>query len=125
MRKSTIKIDANRRFRMNDFGKLDCGEILDELYRDGTFKKKVQNVCNTIENALYKNHQVTGIIYDILLSELIVEYEDLDYNTCPKCLGEIGEHPAISREDNKTRICSECGTKEALSAFAAYMQDKE
>jgi hypothetical protein len=27
-------------------------------------------------------------------------------------------HPALSRVDNKTHICSECGTDEAMQAFA-------
>ena len=40
---------------------------------------------------------------------------------CPRCHGFIpsnerpGEYPgAISRADNKTEICSDCGTEEAL-----------
>lgn len=41
---------------------------------------------------------------------------------CPKCQGFIpnnetpGAYPgALSREDNKTEICSECGVKEAFA----------
>lgn len=33
---------------------------------------------------------------------------------CPKCKGPLGEHPALSRRDNKTEICSDCGMLEAL-----------
>ena len=35
---------------------------------------------------------------------------------CPRCKGEMeeGEFPALSRRDNKTDICSECGTEEAM-----------
>ena len=43
---------------------------------------------------------------------------------CPRCGGGIpndaqeGEYPgALSRRDNKTYICSECGTLEALEDF--------
>lgn len=36
---------------------------------------------------------------------------------CPKCKKEIKGYPALSRKDNKTEICSECGTKEALEIF--------
>ena len=36
--------------------------------------------------------------------------------TCPKCGKEYQEHPAISRTDNKTEICPDCGTLEALEA---------
>lgn len=33
---------------------------------------------------------------------------------CPKCKKEIKGYPAISRKDNKTKICSDCGIREAL-----------
>lgn len=35
-------------------------------------------------------------------------------DTCPKCGENIGEHPAISRIDNETCICSACGNAEAM-----------
>ena len=35
---------------------------------------------------------------------------------CPKCGKETEWLRAISRADNKTMICDECGTKEALDA---------
>jgi len=48
---------------------------------------------------------------------------------CPRCLGYIpsnvfaGKYPgAISRIDNKTEICSDCGTEEAI---VALIQRKE
>lgn len=35
--------------------------------------------------------------------------------TCPRCKWNLlKRHNAISRRDNKTAICSECGTQEAL-----------
>ena len=33
---------------------------------------------------------------------------------CPKCGKYYVGYPALSREDNKTEICPECGVKEAL-----------
>ena len=41
---------------------------------------------------------------------------------CPVCGKKYSGYPAISRTDNKTLICSECGTKEALTAFINYEQ---
>lgn len=38
----------------------------------------------------------------------------LDYKKCPRCGKIYTEHPAISRKDNKTEICSHCGVEEAL-----------
>lgn len=36
---------------------------------------------------------------------------------CPKCHGILSKHPAISREDNETKICTRCGIREALEEF--------
>lgn len=44
----------------------------------------------------------------------------LKYNgeiICPKCNKKIFGYPAISRIDNHTKICSNCGIKEALQIF--------
>lgn len=44
--------------------------------------------------------------------------ENSDKKTkCPICNKPLGKYPAISRQDNKTKICSNCGTLEALAAF--------
>lgn len=37
--------------------------------------------------------------------------------TCPSCKLETTDFPALSRRDNKTEICSACGTHEALEDF--------
>lgn len=39
-------------------------------------------------------------------------------NICPSCLREYSDYPAISRRDNRTEICSECGTFEAMYQFS-------
>lgn len=36
---------------------------------------------------------------------------------CPKCGKKYRDYPALSREDNKTEICPECGVAEALWIF--------
>ena len=43
--------------------------------------------------------------------------------TCPICGKEYTGAPALSREDNKTLICPDCGTRQALAAIG--VQDKE
>ena len=36
---------------------------------------------------------------------------------CPRCNLFVEDYPAISRGDNKTEICSDCGIEEALIDF--------
>ena len=36
---------------------------------------------------------------------------------CPLCGKEIKGYPALSRKDNKTEICSDCGVMEGLNAI--------
>lgn len=42
----------------------------------------------------------------------------LEIQKCPKCGKEFTEHPALSREDNQTEICPECGVREAIESFS-------
>lgn len=53
--------------------------------------------------------------------------------TCPRCLGPIpngwtpGAYPgALSRTDNRTEVCSDCGTEEAIEqVFGSGLRPKE
>lgn len=45
--------------------------------------------------------------------------------TCPICGKLYGEYPAISRQDNKTEICPDCGLDEALAWFLKYEKEGE
>lgn len=36
---------------------------------------------------------------------------------CPRCGKEYTGRPAISRADNQTPLCSDCGTREALESI--------
>jgi hypothetical protein len=58
-------------------------------------------------------------------AEYAAEFDEC-HLTCPTCGGSVpndetpGAYPgAISRSDNKTEICSACGTAEALANWAA------
>ena len=46
----------------------------------------------------------------------------MELRKCPKCKCTYTEPPAISRADNKTEICSQCGTDEAMANWIKYMQ---
>lgn len=36
---------------------------------------------------------------------------------CPNCGAHYEGYPAISRKDNKTEICPDCGLREALADY--------
>lgn len=38
-------------------------------------------------------------------------------NTCPRCGESYDGYPALSRTDNTTSICSDCGTAEAMEDY--------
>ena len=42
---------------------------------------------------------------------------------CPLCKKNYYDYPAISRKDNKTEICPECGVKEAIIIFIKQKED--
>ena len=59
---------------------------------------------------------------DLLRDDLDLLHESvtrkiLEIQRCPKCGKEFTEYPALSREDNETEICPECGVAEAIKAF--------
>ena len=41
---------------------------------------------------------------------------------CPRCGRVTTDYPALSRRDNKTKICSQCGTDEAFADFFGIEQ---
>ena len=51
--------------------------------------------------------------------------EDLARRICPICGGPMSEHPALSRRDNRTEICSDCGTREALADLGMDEEDQD
>ena len=64
---------------------------------------------------------------DILREELeslpkTLAYKILELQCCPKCKKEFTEHPALSRVDNETEICPECGVREAVEAYQKATQ---
>lgn len=74
---------------------------------------EIKMFCKTINNAF---HFSTIDEAEAFFSP-IKEPNFKIYPVCPRCHKDYNEPPAISRKDNKTRICSECGAKEALYEF--------
>ena len=44
---------------------------------------------------------------------------------CPLCGGAYHGAPALSREDNKTLICPDCGTREALDSIGVSPEEQD
>ena len=44
---------------------------------------------------------------------------------CLKCGKYYAGYPALSREDDKTEICSECGVKEAMDSLILFLKCHE
>ncbi len=45
--------------------------------------------------------------------------------TCPRCGKVYYERPALSRADNETLICPDCGTRQALESIGVSGQEQE
>ena len=44
---------------------------------------------------------------------------------CPKCGKAYHGYPAISRKDNRTPICPDCGVREALTGMGISQEEQE
>ena len=44
---------------------------------------------------------------------------------CPLCGRSYGEAPALSRTDNETLICPDCGTRQALDSIGISPEERE
>ena len=44
---------------------------------------------------------------------------------CPRCGRSYRGYPTLSREDNKTRICPDCGIREALSSIGICAAEQD
>lgn len=51
--------------------------------------------------------------------------EELIKRTCPLCGSSYTGHPALSRTDNFTLICPDCGTRQALSSIGVEEEEQE
>ena len=44
---------------------------------------------------------------------------------CPRCNSWYDAEPALSRADNKTEICPDCGTREAMAKYARHKREAQ
>ena len=48
-----------------------------------------------------------------------------EIRVCPLCGKTYAEPPALSREDNETPICPDCGTRQALESIGIGKEEQE
>ena len=48
-----------------------------------------------------------------------------EIRVCPICGQTYGEAPALSRTDNETLICPDCGTRQALESIGIGKEEQE
>ena len=58
-----------------------------------------------------------GSSLNVVYGEDIVRKLDPEARVCPLCGTEYHEPPALSRADNRTMICPDCGMREALETI--------
>ena len=51
--------------------------------------------------------------------------EERHMKVCPICGKPYDGHPALSREDNETLICPDCGTRQALESIGVSTEERE
>lgn len=44
---------------------------------------------------------------------------------CPRCGQKYTGYPALSRKDNKTLICPDCGVRESLESIGVSAEEQE
>ena len=51
--------------------------------------------------------------------------EEIRFGVCPRCGQSYTGRPALSRVDNETLICPDCGTREALATIGISEEEQE
>lgn len=54
-----------------------------------------------------------------------MKFEMREERMCPKCGQLYTEAPALSREDNETLICSDCGILESLEHLGISEEERQ
>lgn len=79
---------------------------------------EVRRCTTTIDEAtLFDSYDEA---FDTILDYKLQNFEV--YPVCPICGEDYADHPAISRKDNKSEICPNCGIGEAFMDFIEHQK---
>lgn len=70
-----------------------------------------------IENSEMLDRRTLGERKVVESDEEEVPYDNTTEKTCPRCGKKYTQFPALSRRDNKTYICPDCGVAEAMEDY--------
>ena len=92
-------------------------------YHNRNFKKVIVEhggICDYSSRLGFSDSSLNEKDMKIILDRIEKEVEKMGIKKiCPICNNTYYEPPAISRKDNKTEICPDCGTLEALNSIGA------
>jgi len=92
-------------------------------YHNRNFKKVIVEhggICNYSSRLGFSDSSLNEKDMKIILDHIERKVEKMGMKRiCPICNNTYYEPPAISRKDNKTEICPDCGTLEALESIGA------
>lgn len=54
-----------------------------------------------------------------------MKHNEIEIKTCPHCGQIYSGAPALSRADNETLLCPDCGTREALESIGVDIDEQE
>lgn len=121
-----IKVPANVIYELNNTGGIKAKNIMPVLFSRPEASRKMDSVMDCIDNLLWNGKAVKEAYYDMLTNEVLLRLSEQDWHRCPKCHHGYEGYPALSRKDNETEICPDCGNKEAFSEWVKYkMMEQE
>lgn len=114
-------------FTLNDTDLYDITNVLAEkgvLDTFADFKADEEKVRDTIVTAIEQfPNKVEESTEDLDDDDDDFPYDNTTEKKCPKCGKTYTDFPALSRKDNKTYICPQCGGKEAMEDYLKSLKE--
>ena len=106
----------------------DCYDVSQAIHASHYSKADKETMLHIInatynEDALERYQEADTMVREALQDIIEKTYygKKPGQRRCPECGGIYTGTPALSRKDNITAICPDCGTKEAVAAYVQSM----
>lgn len=123
---STLQPDGSRDgWSASSITRNQNGDHLLQVYKNGHSSFTSEDIVKLVQDKFTDVHvfiKTPNLVVftdsDSLKDSEDIEPEDEETSkVCPRCNEEYTGYPALSRKDNKTEICPDCGTAEAFEQF--------